>query len=422
MELAPPFTSIPLYLPANDCGTVIRKVGGDMYISNFIVIQKYRFTETAWDTVENVSCKIPPSEASFIANIRESENRAYRHSDGLMAWIELRLGANAFSGQEINKMTVGDEITLAVHLKDSGQNKDIRVRKCWAFDGDILEESKYVLEFYDFDACEESVLMSNFTLITGTPNVSDILTYATLKAFKFPSTIHLHFTCAIEVCSNECLSKCKDIHEKYNGDVPREFHKRATDPMESENISHRVPHFRRRLERVSYPLSDQAYIDRINYMKATIKAMGSKLIKVSESKSENDSSFRRRVSDSTIFQKSGRILKKPTISNKFLENDNILMNDSSTEIIVKPWNVVYVFNLSRTVVVESAHGITFRNETFNVSQIFKNCVSKLRFILITVSLAFLIFCLALISIALAISLRREKKRHKIDSFLLYNYF
>lgn len=50
------------------------------------------------------------------------------------------------------------------------------------------------------------------------------------------------------------------------------------------------------------------------------------------------------------------------------------------------------------------------------------CVPKLKFVVVTTVLSFIVVCLILVSCGLVLYLRKEQKKHAIDNFLLYNYF
>lgn len=50
------------------------------------------------------------------------------------------------------------------------------------------------------------------------------------------------------------------------------------------------------------------------------------------------------------------------------------------------------------------------------------CVPKLKFVVVTTVLSFIVVCLILVSCGLVLYLRKENKKHAIDNFLLYNYF
>ncbi|GFY50240.1 ZP domain-containing protein [Trichonephila inaurata madagascariensis] len=51
-----------------------------------------------------------------------------------------------------------------------------------------------------------------------------------------------------------------------------------------------------------------------------------------------------------------------------------------------------------------------------------NCIPRLRFTVIMVVFNFVILCLLLICCGMAFYIRKEKKRHRMDSFLLYSFY
>ncbi|KAG8181536.1 hypothetical protein JTE90_025182 [Oedothorax gibbosus] len=52
----------------------------------------------------------------------------------------------------------------------------------------------------------------------------------------------------------------------------------------------------------------------------------------------------------------------------------------------------------------------------------QSCTTQLKFVVVIAVLSFVIFCLILISCGLALYLKKERKKHIIDSYLLYNFY
>lgn len=418
-------TSHAFFFPMNNCGTLIHESDGSISLSNTIVIQKHRNVQSLWDVFRNVSCRFAAQDTFELGGVFRNEKSAnpFEH-DKMESWMEFKVGSDISTAKTAHKLRIGDEFFLIVHLKDGGQNKDLRVSSCWAHDNEILEYSKYSTQLLDFYTCQPSEWISDFKSAKGIKNVSDKISYARLKAFKFPSTMILQITCSIQVCKNDCFTYCNvPKFSKNNHVIPlRKFKKRS------------VP--------ASY---SNKFIDkRLSLMKATIKALGDTLLqnRKHRSRAENGADFYKRISNLTSTNKlpdnDGGVTDMT--SDKYDVDTTSVMDISTigdgtqttagytkdsgitTEYNSEPtYNNVYNFNLTMKIVVLSS-GQFDNKHMLESSKLTSNCIPRLRFNLVTTLLSFILFCLILTCIALCLYLRKEKKKHLIDNFLLYNFY
>lgn len=408
--------SISLFFPANNCGTRVQELDDYIYFSNTIVIQKHFLAETVWDVFHKVSCKIDlPRTPNLNEILKDDSTRSYIHQPhGIESWMEFKVGSDILSSQAVNVLRVGDVFLLVVHLKDGGKHNNLRVTECWAHDGATVDSSIYSIQI--FNTCQSSDFITEFTSAKGIFNVSDMVTYAKLNAFMLPSVVNVQFSCSIKVCRNECLGYC--------------------DASDSGKNNHTVPTRKLNKRSTNGDFSSRSMDERIRLMKATIKALSAKLLNNrSQRNSENDSSFSKRVSNpltkdlKKIDEVTEMAHEKDAVTTTVVDILKLGYSDSgsefaaTSEVYFRPaWNDEHHFNLTNSIIILSSRESNLSYDVQHISGPTLNCVSRLRFSLVTAMLCSLLFCVILKCIGLALYLRKEKKKHLIDSFLLYNFY
>lgn len=374
--------NMSVVLPLTDCGNLIRDVNSDTYVLNDIIIQAHRIVETDSDLVTSIVCKLPGLKSVELRERdHESHPVSYQNAE-VEAWMDFQIGEDRLGIDVPNKLMVGDEIKIVINIKYDDKYKDLQLENCWAFEGEDILTSQYVVTLYDMHQCDGDNWISGFNVTKGDGNASHDTIYGKMKAFKFPVSKNIHFTCSVQVCKKSCFRFCEDLEWRTSSN-----------------------HLKRSRRYIEVDSSDQSLRERNRLMKATIKALGAKLIeKNKRTLSENDTSFRKRYkTDDTVSEES-----------ELTENhENALRN------VVKE---IFQFNLSNNFVVYSSHEFNFRHEFDQISQTTApdNCVPTVRFGIVTGSLSFALFCVIVTCIGLILYLRKENKKRRIDNFLLYN--
>ncbi|RWS13895.1 Zona pellucida-like domain containing protein 12 [Dinothrombium tinctorium] len=114
--------------------------------------------------------------------------------------MEIRRGFGTSGTRTTGPVTVGDPLTLLIHMKSEKAGFDILVKNCIAHNG-----AQQRLQLIDTNGCvTNEKLISPFR---GTYNTNDghqVTLYAYLKAFRFTGSPALYLECDIHMCHNRC--------------------------------------------------------------------------------------------------------------------------------------------------------------------------------------------------------------------------
>jgi hypothetical protein len=128
-------------------------------------------------------------------------------------------GAGPTGASIVNAVTVGDQITYVVRVS-AVSGRDVRIGKCWATD-DVSQ-----IDLADDHGCSVQVccerqqcdrlnnqttnsVWSNFRRDTQ-PGTNDIVFYATIKAWAFPTSHRVNLFCNMHTCTGTCpASQCR---------------------------------------------------------------------------------------------------------------------------------------------------------------------------------------------------------------------
>lgn len=380
---------VSYFIPLTDCGNLLRETDGYIHVSNAIIVQKHRTVETDSDIIQNISCELPvPESIDVLEYSHESHPISYKN-DTIESWMEFYTGQDILGVDVPNKLLVGDEFKIVVHLKSDGVYSDLRVERCWVHDEETVSTSEDIIEVFDDLSCHFPDWIKGFNSTRDFKNFSDLTVIGAMKAFKFLHTKDLHFTCSVQACRQTCIQSC--------------------DTPESEMSSS--------LERLkrSNPDSEKSLLERNRLMKATIKALKANMLdRNRERLLENDQIFSKRASEIGNIP----VVDYPVGRGLLLDIDD--STDSTTS--EDSWDGAYHFNLTNNLVVFTDHDFNFRRESCSNAQVPTNCVPKVRFVLLSATLSFIAFSLILACIGLVLYIRKEKKKHVNDHLLLYNLY
>ncbi|KAG9510776.1 hypothetical protein GZH46_00672, partial [Fragariocoptes setiger] len=98
------------------------------------------------------------------------------------------------------RVTVGDPLTLEIHMKSEKAGYDILVKKCAAHNG-----AGQRLELIDANGCVVNErFISPFRGVMNEADPKQVTLYAYLKAFRFTGNPMLYLECEIHMCQTAC--------------------------------------------------------------------------------------------------------------------------------------------------------------------------------------------------------------------------
>ncbi|XP_054706685.1 uncharacterized protein LOC129216495 [Uloborus diversus] len=117
-------------------------------------------------------------------------------------YMEVRSGFGPSGGRLTGPVTVGDPLTLMIHMESDSTEFDVAVSSCYAHNG-----AKKRLQLIDANGCiSKEQLMSPFrgTKNGGTGSSNHVALYAYFKAFRFTSSPALYIECDVHMCHGTC--------------------------------------------------------------------------------------------------------------------------------------------------------------------------------------------------------------------------
>nr|CAD7569525.1 unnamed protein product [Timema californicum] len=196
--------SYTFLIPLDDCGTTssCRLCNS---VDNIIVIQTDDTVQEIWDAARKISCASTGNKKRvhfrpFVVDMLEVVSVPV--PNGLIdCWMDIQRGKypNTSPIEEIIK--IGETLTVLVYIKDEQRQHDIRVRDCWAYDGEDYDSpDTHKLQLTDNQGCpikKKLITTWQRTQQTGKSGAS-LIAYTSLSAFKFPDKMQVYLTCNIE--------------------------------------------------------------------------------------------------------------------------------------------------------------------------------------------------------------------------------
>ncbi|KAG8224841.1 hypothetical protein J437_LFUL002288 [Ladona fulva] len=183
-------SSYTFTIPLNDCGTT-PSGGFGRTVDNVIEI---------WDTARKISCATTERKEKtvifkpFVVDMLEVVNVPVS-TGNVNCWMDIR------RGEYPNVIKIGETLTILVYLKDEENLYDLRVRDCWAYDGEDYESPETnKLQLTDTEGCPKKQKLIHFwrrTYQTGKSGAS-VIAFNNITAFKFPDKMQVFLTCNIE--------------------------------------------------------------------------------------------------------------------------------------------------------------------------------------------------------------------------------
>ncbi|KFM62132.1 hypothetical protein X975_11343, partial [Stegodyphus mimosarum] len=147
-------------------------------------------------------------------------------------YMEVRSGFGPSGSRLTGPVTVGDPLTLMIHMESDSTEFDVAVSSCFAHNG-----AKKRLQLIDANGCIlKEQLMSPFRGIRSGGGTNHIALYAYFKAFRFTSSPALYLECDVHMCHGTCpAQRC---HWKSLTKRSADLHFEADNSsLTSENVS-----------------------------------------------------------------------------------------------------------------------------------------------------------------------------------------
>ncbi|XP_015922364.1 cuticlin-5-like [Parasteatoda tepidariorum] len=115
-------------------------------------------------------------------------------------YMEVRTGFGPSGGRLTGPVTVGDPLTLMIHMESDSTEFDVAVSSCYAHNG-----AKKKLQLIDANGCIlKEQLMSPFRGVRSAGGTNHVALYAYFKAFRFTSSPALYLECDVHMCHGTC--------------------------------------------------------------------------------------------------------------------------------------------------------------------------------------------------------------------------
>ncbi|GFT13309.1 ZP domain-containing protein [Nephila pilipes] len=441
-----------LTLPLIACGTDVDQ-NETARVINTIVIQHHRLLETKYDLVEIVTCQLPEPLVDLFWISRNSLGQAFGY-DAPQQKPQLELDLK--HGKQISKYGNKEfALFLVLQLRNKELYNDIYVKDCIVHDSEILDENTSAYHITDPAKCsnENSKMLSTFEVDSSGKG---LMAYTELLPTDLKGKFY--FTCEAILCKDTC--KCPDVNK-----LPA-FH-----------LTKMVPHRLNKRSIASVPENSKSH-DTNRYLKSTIKVLTEKLMKYrKQSKARNNTTLDKRIwtwiEVTTPYERDSKVeviaqtdtyVPEPVstvlynvephvidiynVSSDELDNSEFnetlstdgLLPMTETTIATEIWTKELIMNTTVRMpnTEDSKDLVLFINETedcknldsvttcqtitYDLNKDHGNCLPRLHFIITFVALGFIVLCLLLICCGMALYIRKEKKKHLIDSFLLYNFY
>ncbi|KAG8191746.1 hypothetical protein JTE90_008809 [Oedothorax gibbosus] len=115
-------------------------------------------------------------------------------------YMEVRAGFGPSGNHLTGPVTVGDPLTLMIHMESDSTEFDVAVSSCYAHNG-----AKKKIQLIDANGCIlKEQLMSPFRGVRSAGGTNHVALYAYFKAFRFTSSPALYLECDVHMCHGTC--------------------------------------------------------------------------------------------------------------------------------------------------------------------------------------------------------------------------
>jgi len=156
-------------------------------------------------------------------------------------WMDIMRGTFPFSKPLEGPVKVGENLTMAIYIKDRRETTDLRVKDCYAYDSreDAVRGGKPIIKLTSEQGCPINSRLIDFwkTTTSSVGNSASVVAYTTISAFKFPGKENVFLSCNVELCTNGCMTFCsEDPNQNQN---PHTLAPAFTMSDMTVNMSHR---------------------------------------------------------------------------------------------------------------------------------------------------------------------------------------
>ena len=230
-------TSYSFKIPLKGCGT--SKVNIDIEeesvdikgFENIIVIQNNPHYQAINDSVRMIVCRY--TEQPMESRLEREDKRVLfkpftvdmldvitvpmsglRDNHQVSCWMDITRGHFPDSKPIDGPVKVGENLTMAIYIKDKRETTDLRVKDCFAYDSreDAVRGGKPIIMLTSDQGCPLNHKLIDYwktTTSTGSSGAS-VVAFTTISAFKFPEKENVFLSCNVELCTNGCLTFCSD--------------------------------------------------------------------------------------------------------------------------------------------------------------------------------------------------------------------
>lgn len=155
-------------------------------------------------------------------------------------WIDITFGVFPDTEPIEGPLKLGDNLTLAIYVKDSANNTDIRVKDCYAYDN-IKSAKNGVkpaqLQLTGENGCPLRDLMSVWRRTVNTMDTgATMIAFNNFKAFKFPEKDSVFLACNIDLCRENCTERCEAETANPDEEPPMNEDEMNGNQQEQQNL------------------------------------------------------------------------------------------------------------------------------------------------------------------------------------------
>ena len=202
-------------IPSENCGSEMETIGDTVELSNVLIFQNDADIQEIWDFARRITCNWVERQSKkvtfdpFAVGMLSAEELVFEGENDIDCWMDIQLGGYPHTSDINSIVRIGDTLSLLVFVRDNNEMYDVSVKDCYAYGGFDLTNSPKI-QLTDNNGCVvKEKLISEFTTVREDDSSGSILvTYAHVKAFKFPDVMDVHMNCNIDICKGECDNKC----------------------------------------------------------------------------------------------------------------------------------------------------------------------------------------------------------------------
>ncbi|XP_068236797.1 uncharacterized protein [Palaemon carinicauda] len=220
-------SSYTLYIPSEGCGSVMSQDGSvspdkkkrvsQTRIVNTIIVQNDPTIQEIWDVARTIKCDWVDNFVKSVAfspftvGMLDAQEVAFQGDSPIECWMDLKQGEYPNTQDVDSVVKIGETLSLMVYARDNGGMYDVSVKDCYAYGGpDYDNPNVPQIQLTDSQGCvlKDKLISSFYTSRERDAKGEVIVTYAYVKAFKFPDVMDVFMSCNIEVCKGDCDNLC----------------------------------------------------------------------------------------------------------------------------------------------------------------------------------------------------------------------